>query len=538
MINVKRARMAGASALAGLLVLTACGGTSSESAGGSGEPVSGGTLRILEYLEWTCLAPPTSAYKDTVINNQLFDRLTYQDPGTLEITPWLATEWSVNDDATEYVFTLRDDVTFSDGTPLTAEVVKRNFDQLGLGDPDLGVTRWNWLPNYQPAEVTGDHEVTFHFSAPSVSFLQATANYSAGLLAESALDLPYDERCQGENVVGTGPFIFADEDPGKRITLSKRDDYGWAPAATGHDGAAYLDELVYTLVPEASVRVGSLLSNQADTARGILPTDEELVVETEGYHLDVLPSNVANQLAVYPDTPGLEDARVRRALNLATDRQEIHDTLLSESYELPTSNLGHRNTGWSDQSAALVYDLDQANALLDEAGWASGADGVRQKDGNPLAVPAYTSPHHITSQGILELLAEQWKKIGVQLDIRPADLSTFTTVGTDPALNGFYQTSPTRVDPDILRISWDSTQGNLARHEFPELNELVRAQNAAVNPEQRKEIAKQVQDFIFANGLTIPLYEDALVYGSADYVHDVRQEPQGRPFYLTTWIDR
>lgn len=521
------------------VTLAACGGGGTDdAAGGTGEPQSGGTLRILDYLEWSCLAPPVSAYKDSVITNQLYDRLTYQDPETLEITPWVATDWTVNDEATEYVFTLRDDITFSDGTALTPEVVKANYDQLGLGAEDLGVTKWNWLPNYEPAEVTGDNEITFHFSQPSVGFLQATSNFSAGLLAEETLGLSYDERCQGENVIGTGPFVFDSEDPGKRITLKRRDDYAWSAPAVGHSGPAYLDELQYTLVPEASVRVGSLLAGQADTARGILPTDEELVTGTDGYHLDVLPSNVANQLAVYPDTPGLEDPRVRRALNLATDRQQIHDTLLSDSYELPTSNLGRRNTGYVDHSSALVYDPDQANGLLDDAGWTLGPDGVRTKDGQALTLPAYTSPHHITSQGILELLAEQWKQIGVALDIRPADLSTFTTVSTDPAVNAFYQTSPTRVDPDILRISWDSTQGNLSRHEFPELDELVRAQNAATDPEQRKDIANQVQDFIFENGLTIPLYEDVLVYGTADYVHDVAQEPQGRPFYLTTWVDQ
>ena len=107
----------------------------------AGDPVTGGTLTYLEHQTYTNLYPPQAGfYPNGGLVNNIAARLTWQNPETLEIEPWIATDWTVNEDATEYTFNLRDDVTFSDGTPLDAAAVAKNFDVYGLGNADLGLT--------------------------------------------------------------------------------------------------------------------------------------------------------------------------------------------------------------------------------------------------------------------------------------------------------------------------------------------------------------------------------------------------------------
>ncbi|XYD12445.1 ABC transporter substrate-binding protein (plasmid) [Methylobacterium sp. NMS12] len=522
---------------AGLIALCALAGPGPTAQ--AAEPRRGGTLRVLDYLPWVCLAPSGSGfYANSVISNTLLERLLYQDAGTGDVTPWLAQAWEVNEDWTRFTFTLRDGVSFSDGTTLTAAVVKANLDQIALGRSEQGIPSWTVIADYDRTEIEAPNRLTVFFKQPNVSFPQQLSMPQAGIISESSLGLPYQDQCQGKNLVTTGPFVFASERPGKEIRFKRRDDYDWAPVALKHAGPAYLDGFVHTLATEGSVRLGSLLSGQADAARGILPTDEPLVKGTRGYRLEVIPANVANQLIVNSNNPNLADIRVRQALNLATNRDEIRTALLSESYALASSILSRSNPGWVDETARLSYDPKKAASLLDEAGWTAGEDGYRHKDGVRLTIPTYISMHHVTSQGGFELLAEQWKRVGIDLQIRKADPATYQKVQRDGTVNVFFQTSQIRFDIDALRFTWDSKVGNQANRVIPELDDWVRAQNRTPDLARRKALAGTVQAFVLDQGLSIPLYEDALVYGVSERVHGIGHEPQGRPFYLTTWLAR
>ncbi|WP_234714490.1 ABC transporter substrate-binding protein, partial [Mycobacterium tuberculosis] len=102
----------------------------------------------------TNLYPPQAGfYPNGGIVNNIAARLTWQNPETLEIEPWIAAEWTVNDDATEYTFDLHPDVTFSDGTPVDAAAVAKNFDTYGLGDAERGLTVSEAINNYAGSEV-------------------------------------------------------------------------------------------------------------------------------------------------------------------------------------------------------------------------------------------------------------------------------------------------------------------------------------------------------------------------------------------------
>ena len=236
---------------------------------------------VLTYLEsnwFNSLYPPAAGfYPNGGVVNQLTDRLLYQDPETLELEPWIATDLpEINDDATVFTFDIRTDVTYSDGTPMTAQNIVDNFDLFGLGDKDRLLNVSEQISNYERGEVVDEDTVRFHFSAPSPGFAQATSTYNAGLLADSSLKLRNEDFGPGnaENVIGSGPFVVDSETLGTDLVLKAREDYDWAPPSLEHQGRARIDGIHYTLAAEEAMRSGALLSGQADAARTISPPVE------------------------------------------------------------------------------------------------------------------------------------------------------------------------------------------------------------------------------------------------------------------------
>jgi peptide/nickel transport system substrate-binding protein len=195
-------------------------------AAGSGEaPVKGGTLIYLEQQAHTNLYPPAGGfYPNGGILNQITDKLTYQNPKTLEIEPWIAESWTVNPDATEYTFKIRKGVTFSDGTPLDAAAVARNYDTFGRGNKELKLPISEVINNYDHSEVVDSHTVKFYFKKPSPGFLQGTSVIGSGLVSLATLALPYEALGDATKIIGSGPFVVASETLGRELALKARSD--------------------------------------------------------------------------------------------------------------------------------------------------------------------------------------------------------------------------------------------------------------------------------------------------------------------------
>ena len=171
--------------------------------------------------------------------------------------------------------------------------------------------------------------MTFRFSAPAPGFLQATSTINSGLLSPATLDRSLEELGAGNavDIVGSGPFVITDEKLGTELTLEAREDYDWAPPCFEHQGRAYLDEIHLIVTPEDSVRIGSLLSGQADYIRYVQAFDEARV-EASGFDLYAPQTRgVNNALSLRFTNPLLSDIRVRQALVAGVDSQEIVDTI-------------------------------------------------------------------------------------------------------------------------------------------------------------------------------------------------------------------
>jgi peptide/nickel transport system substrate-binding protein len=541
-INTHLARVLAVAALAASPFLAAPSRAADEA------PVTGGTLIYLEQQAHTNLYPPAGGfYPNGGILNQITDKLTWQDPKTLEIKPWIAESWTVNADATEYTFKLRKGVTFSDGTPLDAAAVAKNYDTYGKGNPALKLPVSEVINNYDRSEVVDPLTVRFFFKKPSPGFLQGTSVIGSGLVSLATLARPFDELGDATRIIGSGPFVVESETLGKELLLKARADYAWGPAPLAHQGRAYLDGIHYIVTPEDSVRIGALLAGQADFIRQVQAYDEPQVKD-QGYAVYAAPTRGVNNSVVFrPDNPLVADVRVRQALLHATDSDEIVGTLFSENYPKATSIIASTAQGYVDLSARLTHDEALAKRLLDEAGWTLGADGLRHKDGKALELTAYESLPQPQNKETLQLVAQQWARVGVKLNVLAGDSGSATVDNLDPEKTPVSPAMVGRADPDVIKSQFYPSNRDVLRQKggastkvksFVDdtLNGLLVALSSEPDAAKRLQIVAEVQAYLIDQAYAIPIFEEPQAYAGAPYVKGIAFEAVGRPYFYDTWL--
>jgi peptide/nickel transport system substrate-binding protein len=513
-------------------------------------PVKGGTLIYLEQQAHSNLYPPAAGfYPNGGVINQITDKLTYQDPKTLEIQPWIATSWTVNADNTEFTFKLRDGVTFSDGSKLDAAAVAKNYDTFGLGNRELHQPVSEVINNYDHSEVIDPLTVKFFFKKPSPGFLQGTSVIGSGLVSLATLTHSFEELGRAPAIIGSGPFVVASEVLGKQLELVARKDYAWGPKLLAHQGPAYLDGIKYIVIGEDSVRIGSLLAGQADFIRQVQAYDEPQV-KAQNFPIYAAPTKGVNDgIAFRPENPLVADLKVRQALLHAIDSKAIVGTLFSANYPVARSVVAETAAGFVDLSSKLTFDPALSAKLLDEAGWKLGADGIREKDGLKLALAAHVSLPQPQNKEVLQLVAQQWAKIGVQLTLLSGSAGTVITDNLDAAKTPIFVVEVGRADPDVIKSEFYPTnrdallqKGGLSKKptEFvdPALNGKFEAIAAETDRTRRLALAGDVQAYLLDQAYEIPIFEEPQVYSGAPYVKGIAFEAVGRPSFYSVWLDK
>lgn len=513
-------------------------------------PAKGGTLVYLEQQAHTNLYPPAGGfYPNGGVLNQITDKLTYQNPKTLEIEPWLATSWTVNDNATEYTFKLRPGVTFSDGTPVDAAAIAKNFDTFGLGNKPLKQPVSEVVNNYDRSEVIDPLTVKFYFKKPSPGFLQGTSVIGSGIVSLSTLALPFEQLGDATKIIGSGPFVVKAETIGKSLDLTVREDYNWGPAKLEHQGRAYLDGINYIVTAEDSVRIGALLAGQADFIRQIQAYDEGQV-EAQSFTIYAPGTRGVNNSIVFrPDNPLVSDIKVRKALSLAVNRDEILSTIFSKNYPKATSIIASTAIGYVAQEDKLGYDPEKAEALLDEAGFKLGADGIRAKDGQKLVLTSYESLPQPQSRAVLQLIAQQWSKLGVKLNVLAGDAGSKVIDELDPLKTPVAVAMVGRADPDVVKSQYYPTNRNLLLQKggvsdkvktFSDdrLNAILDEIASQPDREKRLKAVADAQAYVLDQAYAVPIFEEPQAFAGAPYVKGVAFEAVGRPAFYSTWLDK
>ncbi|MBH0779569.1 ABC transporter substrate-binding protein [Nocardia bovistercoris] len=541
----RRGFLAMAGAFGGLLLI-GCGAEGNSAVHADGPPVRGGTLTFAWLGAPESIDPQVnSSFAGANFSNNIVDRLLFQDRDTGELGPWLATKWEYNADLTEYTFTLREDVTFSDGTKFTATSVKNNLDQFYFGDEALGIkpNGKSYLGPYKESVVVSEYVVKVLFGAPNSSFLQLTAHSGTGnisFLAERTLRSSAKDRLNPSAVIGTGPFVVTEYVPKERTVVVRREDYRWAPAALRHEGAAYLDKIEFITIPEASVRVGALQAGDVPAAFDILPTDEK-VLTALGFELTsrTVPGFTLGwqfNLSLAPT----DDIAVRRAIVAATDRAGYKKSLLSASEGEAHSVLTDKVPGFVDYSkGALAFDLNKARKLLDDAGWKPGPNGIRERNGVPLKLKGTGNILVPDARVAYEATQAALKSIGIDVEI----IFDSSNIPAKQLTSEFHLANINRARNDVavLNTQLNPTRGNGAviPENFPDRDRIVRTFNALDTAIGAAQIpaAKAVQDLIHEELVLIDPHFQTSQVAAVKGVHNIHLDASGRLLFLRTWVN-
>ncbi|GIE81931.1 ABC transporter substrate-binding protein [Actinoplanes philippinensis] len=548
--------IAGAATLAVLLAAgigfaVTRGGSGAEAAD-NGEPVRGGTLQFA-LIDYQRSPDPHwgTNYAESLIGNNVTDKLTWQDPDTGEITPWLAESWQYNTDLTEFTFHLRKDVTFSDGTPFNAAAVKANFDQYVRGDQKLGINPNGavLLPGYIETTTPDEYTAVVRFAKPLASFLQAssfTANAQPGFLSPATLKLSDKERTDPTKVIGTGPFVYESWEEQVKTVLVKRKGYNWAPPSLQHQGEAYLDRVVLNTIPEASVRTGSLASGTIDATLDVGTTDEKPLAD-QGFK--IISRSVSGTAIYFNFNSQLfptDDIAVRKAIQLGWDRSAIEKTVLTDSYSIATSVLNKSVQGYVDYSGSVLkHDPEQAKSLLDNAGWKPGADGIRVKDGKRLQVKLLGISNLVVNKPAYESVQQDLQKIGVDLQLTVVPIPDYAAQVAKAKTDwNVTAANRSRNDPAALNLVYNPklgnssflTQGASTGIDVTEVTAALDNLETTLDATKRAAYAKTAQDLLVEKyALVNPIYNPSQVIAHADYVHGIVFDAQSRNHFVNAW---
>jgi peptide/nickel transport system substrate-binding protein len=536
-------------ALGAVIALAAgCAAAPSTGSEGNGEPKSGGDLVFqIDSLgdSWVPNTSSISSFQGNVWG-EITDKLVYVDEAG-ELSPWLAESWEQSDDATSFTLHLREGVTFSDGSALDAEAVATNIDFWANGDPSDGIARVGLFPsaNYEGAEAVDATTVEVTFSQPTLAFIPTLAYHGSIIVSPKTLELPAEEQADLSNAIGTGPFVVESWADGDHVTITKREDYSWGPDARGHTGAPYLDSITYKVVPEASLRTGSVQSGQADVVYNISPQelgglkDAGLTVAAPRY------LGFVNGFALNTSIAPFNDKNVRLALQHGIDRDEILDTVYTEDWEPAQSFIQSNVAESTDHSDAFEYDPELAQELLDEAGWKPGADGVRERDGERLELKLYPNPYLTTSQAIDELIAQQLAPLGFDVSIQTLDVASYT----EQVLNNRAEVQTNEITRSFIDAA--TVAGVIVGAEEGDedwffvgtsdetLNQYSEEILSADDLDARAETLDSLQEYVLEEGYFVPVTQiSQRIYVLSPDLHDVTYNGLAYASFATAWLDR
>jgi peptide/nickel transport system substrate-binding protein len=532
--------VAGAAGLVALLGLSACTGA----AASSGERVEGGTIVYAHQQEPFCVFG--GWIEQAYLSYQVLDNLTSLDENH-EVVPWLATEWSASEDGLTWTFTLKEGVEFTDGSPLTAEVVAYNFDYWVAGGNSTALV---WLQDYySSAEAIDDLTVQINLSAPYPRLADNLTQGYFGIQSQVALETRTDEEnCAAP--IGTGAFIVDRWDRGEEIVLVRNDEYTSWPANAEHTGPAYVEEIVWRFVPDATTRVAALQSGEVDAIYDV-PAVQWATLDAAGYQLEkfVTPGR-PQQLAFNTQTGVFTDVLVRQAFAYSLDRRAAVEAIGQGVIPYEGNGGVSQTTPGYSQAAADWYDYDpeKANDLLDEAGWTEVDDeGFRTKDGERLTVVLpYGAGSIINADGaaILQGVKEQASQVGFDVELIPVPLSElFAGAYSAPDERDIYPGYWTAVTAGILYINWrPSTEeapnySNSAFYNDEVLAQLIRDANSAADVDEQNALYIEAQDYIAERALSIGLYDRLSTLAVDTSLKGVWQEhAQGGPTFYDAYL--
>ena len=529
--------------MAGVFVLSGCGGSpSSGSSGGSAHLSAGlteyGTDVPPEQGDWLIrrlpaemphLNPLTSsdAYA-TIVMDRIFDSLLFRDPMTLELKPSVATEWTVSDDHLVYTFKLRTDVTFSDGVPLTAHDVKFTFDKLMDPTTDAPHLR-NYFKDVTDCEVVDDHTVRFTCDQPyylhtvilGLNYIMPKHIYGEG---------DFNNHPNNRNPIGSGMYVLEKWETGLQVVLARNERY-WGAAETG---MPHFDKIILEIILDDNAAFQKLSRGDLDMM-GLRAEDWVRRADTPRFKMQFNKFAYNRPAFSYigwnQRRPVFEDKRVRRALTMLLDRETIINEIYYGFAEVISGGFMPGTPEAHPDIVPLPFDPLAAEALLDEAGWVdSNGDSIRDKDGIPLRFEVFTTNQNPVAEKILTLYQEELKRHGIRLVIRQMEWASLLERvhgrDFDAMMMGWAMTP----DPDPYQI-WHSSQSeagsNYIGFNNPEADDLIERARISFDKDERVRLYRRFHEIQHEEQPYTFLLTSKALLAMDKRVHNFRTYPFG-----------
>jgi peptide/nickel transport system substrate-binding protein len=457
--------------------------------------------------------------------------------------PYLAESFDVSPDFTSITFHLRHDVFWHDGEQTDAHDVAFTYET--ATDPLTAFPNASFWDHYVkgPAgvEVLDDFTVVIHLQ-PHSEFMdpwRSVAILPEHLLASVPRDElrvhPYGTQCP----VGNGPFVFASHRPQDRWVFEANPAF---PSGLG--GRPFVDRYVYRVIPEQTTLLTELLTEGIDVYIAPGPDQAQTIIDNPGLELRNYSYRSYDFVGWNARRPQLADPRVRRALTMATNREEMVQAVLRGYGTVAHSGVPPFHYAYDpDALPALAYDPAGARALLDEAGWTDrDGNGVREsEDGTPLSFTIKYNGGNQQRHDIAEIMQSQLRAVGVDAQPQVVEWATLLQQINTPDLRDFdgvvigWVTEFKLDDTDLFdsrRIgqpyAWSGTQN-------PAMDRLLEEISRTVDREEAKELWLEYQKVLIEEQPYTYVYFPDRLDGVSRRVRDVETDARGDWHNIKDW---
>jgi len=482
----------------------------------------GGRLTIALRSDPVTLDPvPVTSAESRTIFRAVYDPLLELDEN-LNIVPWLAERWGVSSDGKVYTFFLRRGVKFHDGTDFNAEAVKINFERI-LNPANRSPLRADFL-SVQSVEVVDAYTVRILLREPFTPFLALLVDWHGYIASPAALERYGRDFIR--NPVGTGPFRFVEWLRDDHVTFGRNPRY-W------RRGVPYVDELVFRIIPDDTVRLTMLRTGQVDVDTWVDSRDVRKVRASPQLQLLMVDTSLGFDLIrLNTRRPPFNNKLVRQAFAWAVDREAIGKVIYGGLGLPAVGPIPPRLWGFDPALRGYTFDPSRARALLEQGGLSRGVTFTMQVRNVPQDL----------ARG--QLIQQQLAQVGMQVSIEAVDFGTFRTNET----RGEFQASQSfwsgRVDPDgnmFRHFHTSSIQGglNFMGYSNPEVDRLLDRAREVFDREQRRQLYIQAQRLILDDAPMIFTYYFPVIKAAHRRVQNLTILPDPSViFYREAWIKR
>lgn len=453
---VTRRSLLSASMLAATASLMGCGADTASQ--GSTQAHGASKSRVVVAMNAT--SEPAAGFDPLVswgcgehVHEPLIQSTLVTTADDLSIAGDLATEYFCSSNGLVWTFTIRDDAVFSNGEPLTASDVAFTINGViasPASEADLSMVK--------QAVAVSDTVVELHLSKPNNTLLYTLA--VLGIVPEASYGEDY-----GRNPVGSGPYVLKQWDQGQQVIFEANPGYYGEAPVMERVIVVFMDEdAALAAVQKGDVDIAYTFATHADRTFDGYELTAFKTVDSRGISLPCIPAGgtrvLEGDIAYRTGNDVTCDVVVRRAINLAIDRERLIDNVLN-GYGRPAFSVGD-GMPWSSPDMRVECDIDAARALLDEAGWKTGADGIRERDGVRAAFDLWYSSDDSVRQAMAHEVANQLAELG--FEVKPQGGSwdeIYPHQFEQPVLWGWGSNAPV----EVYELNYSTGWGNYSCRE-------------------------------------------------------------------------